>query len=42
MNISLFGRAKIDQRKATEVSGVKTVLWLSDFDRIFQSDEIEA
>ena len=23
------------KEKATEVSGVKTVLWLSDFDRIF-------
>jgi Xaa-Pro aminopeptidase len=30
-----LGRRKLTKEKATEVSGVKTVLWLSDFDRIF-------
>ncbi len=34
-HIAIWEGEKLTKEKATEVSGVKTVLWLSDFDRIF-------
>ena len=34
-HIAIWEGEKLTKEKATEVSGVKTVFWLSDFDRIF-------
>lgn len=34
-HIAIWEGEKLTKEKATEVSGVKTVYWLSDFDRIF-------
>ena len=34
-HIAVWEGEKLTKEKATEVSGVKTVFWLSDFDRIF-------
>ena len=34
-HIAVWEGAKLTKEKATEVSGIKTVYWLSDFDKIF-------
>lgn len=34
-HIAVWEGEKLTKEKATEVSGVKTVLWLSDFDKVF-------
>ncbi|MFT5616865.1 MAG: Xaa-Pro aminopeptidase [Arenicella sp.] len=36
-HIAIWEGAKLDKRQATEVSGIKTVFWLTDFDRVFRS-----
>ena len=36
-HIAIWEGSKLTKEMATEVSGIKTVYWLSEFDRIFQS-----
>ena len=35
-HIAVWEGAKLDKKQAFEVSGIKTVFWLTDFDRIFK------
>ena len=34
-HIAVWEGAKLDKKQATEVSGIETIYWLSDFDKIF-------
>lgn len=41
-HIAIWEGEKLSKEKATEVSGIKTVYWLTDFERIFQDIMTEA
>jgi Xaa-Pro aminopeptidase len=36
-HIAIWEGAKLNRKQATEVSGIQTVFWLTDFDKIFRS-----